>query len=417
MNNTNTKTKENLLFVSIAFPPKNDPESLQVAKYFKYLKMNNRFNIDVLTTPNPTLFMPVDVTLNSYLQGYRQLIECDFFENKYLNYVLRKFFPRMINRPDSKYRFQKNWMKAVQEIKVRPDIIYSRSFPLSSTVMAYHLSVYFDVPWVMHLSDPWCYSALHSIEPAKAWNLEMERCCLHRASLIALTSYKTIELYANKYPEVKDKLFFSPNVYETNHAKVIPWKKGTKLKLVYTGGLIGNRSPDSLLTALKELDKSRPEVVRDLDVVFAGSLDRKNAAYFSVETISVRHIGSLSYAAAVELQNSADLLILIDLHFANVEDAVFFPSKLLDYMVAGRRVLAITDQDSASLRMIEESKMGDCVQHADIDRIMRLLLNAWHAWCDDRRGYFEINSLDTRYSAEFNAEKLSDEMLRLCHEQ
>ena len=37
---------KNVLFVSIAFPPKNDPECLQTAKYFKYLVDTQKVNIN-----------------------------------------------------------------------------------------------------------------------------------------------------------------------------------------------------------------------------------------------------------------------------------------------------------------------------------------------------------------------------------
>ena len=146
-----------LLFVSIAFPPKFDSEGLQVAKYFKYLSKEcneNNLPIDVVTSAIPTLFMPEDASLKAADTGYRQKIEIVIRENKYRNFLLRKIAPQLVDRPDSKFNFFQQWEKVVSELKEKPSVIYSRSFPTSSAVMAMKLKEFYKVPWVMHLSDP-----------------------------------------------------------------------------------------------------------------------------------------------------------------------------------------------------------------------------------------------------------------------
>ena len=71
----------NILFVSIAFPPKNDPECIQSGRFFKYLSREKDFDIDVVTSKDPTLFMPVDDSLKPLDRGYRQKIAIPIFEN------------------------------------------------------------------------------------------------------------------------------------------------------------------------------------------------------------------------------------------------------------------------------------------------------------------------------------------------
>ena len=191
-------SKKNLLFVSIAFPPKRDSEGLQVAKYFKYFAKSEKYNIDVVTSSNPTLFMPVDESLKKYTSGVRQLIEISFFESKILNFIIRKLFPEQLTMPDSKHRFYNNWKKVVSTLSSPPDIIYSRSFPLSSTVMAYHLQKHYSVPWVLHLSDPWTLpNSLrfpNLTTGSIKWNKDMEIKCIDAASLVTFTSQGILEL-------------------------------------------------------------------------------------------------------------------------------------------------------------------------------------------------------------------------------
>lgn len=407
----------NLLIISIAFPPKKDSESLQVAKYFKQLISCNYFNIDVVTSSNPTLFMPVDDSLNHFTEGYRQLVEVSFFENKYLNFIFRKIIPWLICRPDSKYKFYQRWKWAAARLNTKPDIIYSRSFPISSAVMAYRLSTYFDVPWILHMSDPWTISPVHSIQGAKQWNEEMEEMCFRRANVISFTSLMTIKLYAEKYPEFKSKMAFYPNVYDEKDAKINSWIKGKKIRIVYTGGLVGDRTPLAFIKAMSKLNETRAEVARDFEVIFAGALDRKNTAYFEGEHAGITHLGNLPYSEAIELQNTADILLLIDLHFEDVNEAMFFPSKLLDYMLAKRRVFAITDANSTTWQVVNDGLLGDCVQHYDVDRIVNLLVNAWNAWNANIAEYFEFKEVNPEYSAQFNANKLSIEIKGLCCER
>ena len=66
---------KNILFVSIAFPPKSDAEGIQVAKYLKYLLRvsKGKFNIDAVTSRQPTLNMTYDASLESSLEGVREI--------------------------------------------------------------------------------------------------------------------------------------------------------------------------------------------------------------------------------------------------------------------------------------------------------------------------------------------------------
>ena len=143
-----------VLLVSIAFPPKNDPECLQVAKYLKYMAQAD-LNFDIVTSSIPTLFMPYDSSLEKYSFPGMQKIEIPVWETKISNYVLQKAIPGGISYPDSKLTFHLQYRKVIKRLRNVPDIIYSRSNPVSSAVMACKLREYYKVPWVMHLSDPW----------------------------------------------------------------------------------------------------------------------------------------------------------------------------------------------------------------------------------------------------------------------
>ena len=74
------KETKNILFVSIAFPPKSDPESIQVGRYLKNLTKSS-YEINCITSSNPTLFMEVDPYLDHYAEGIKTKHELRIFEN------------------------------------------------------------------------------------------------------------------------------------------------------------------------------------------------------------------------------------------------------------------------------------------------------------------------------------------------
>ena len=404
--------KLNVLFISIAFPPKQDSEGLQVAKYLKYLLKDKSLTIDVVTSEDKTLFMPIYTNLVEYLTGVRQIIKVPFFENKYSNFIKRKINRSSLNYPDSKYRFYKKWKYVVDELKKKPDVIYSRSYPLSSTLMAYYLQKEFKIPWILHLSDPWTINPIHALEDAQHWNSIAEKKCFHHASMITFTSEETLNLYILKYPNFKTKMMLSYNVFDLEDKKIKFFMFKDKLKIVYTGGLAGERSPEYILNAIVLFEKNYPQIINDFEFIFAGALDKKNSVLFKGVPKSVKHLGLLSFENALKLQESADILLVIDILFDDVNDAIFFPSKLLDYMLSEKRVLALTTKGSPTWNIVND-KMGNCVEHRDIDAIVQFFRITWEKWKLEDKDYFVRQEIDMKFSAEQNAQKISNALKRL----
>ncbi|MDP3884877.1 hypothetical protein [Hydrogenophaga sp.] len=409
--------KHNVLLVSLAFPPGNDSESLQVAKYVKYLLRTNRFHVDVITRLGESRGAPRDQSIADLANGTRQIVRVGYAANRYVRFLLRKLLPWMARKPDLEFAFVRKWAWAAQQLYCRPDVIYSRSFPISSTLMAYELSKHFNIPWILHLSDPWTISPIHSVKFAKNWNDRSELHCFEQASLLSFTSLETLKRYAVKYPQFEGKMVIYPNVYDEEGATYLPWEKSIKLKIVYTGGLVNKRNPISLIRAIELLQKTDPKIVDDLDISFAGQLDFETKKLFSKLEVPINHVGNLPFLKAMQLQASADILMLFDYDFKKSEDALFFPSKLLDYMLMRRRVLAITNTNSTSWRVMHDQRLGDCFTHQDVLGLANSLKSAWNAWNENRRDYFELPPADTAFAASTNALRLSEDLLGVCNEE
>jgi glycosyltransferase involved in cell wall biosynthesis len=399
----------NVLFASIAFPPKSDPEALQAARYFKYLVQHPGLAIDVVTSRNPTLWMPTDEALRAYTHGLRQMVELPIFEPRLLSVALLKFLPGVANLPDMRQSFHWQWRRVPAVLRVRPDVVYSRSMPLSSTILGYKLARHYGVPWILHLSDPWTESAILAFRgPARAYNEHMQAACFARASAITLASPRMVELYRARHPDLAAKFYLMPNVYDPDDVRPVPARTpGQPLRLVYTGSLQGGRSVGPFLRVLAWCMARDPAALEHLSVELAGSLDSaEREALASARFACVRHVGILSLVEAQRLQREADVLLVFDTRL-RPEDSVFFPSKLLDYLVTGRPIFAITSPGSMT-REIVSAEVGRCFDHDETEAAGRHLLRliGQHR-AGDSIARAPRGSADQRFSAPVNAARLA----------
>ena len=408
---------KNVLFVSIAFPPKQDPECLQVAKYFKYLAQDKELSYTIITSAIPTLNMPYDPSLEKYNKGYLQKIELKIPENKYLIFLLRKFFPAMVKAPDSKIIFASKATKVLKQLTVQPDLIYSRSSPMSSALLALKLKEKLGKPWVMHLSDPWADSLFynHSKKIYKK-NKRLEATCFKKADKICFTSEMTLDFYSRQYPAHANKFEVFPNVFDLDDLMKGEngVKAGNKLKIVHTGGLTVNRSPAYLLEALDDLKAKGFDIDNRLEIIFAGDADRTIRSLFAKnKSNSVEYVGRVSYENSKKLQQEAHLLICIEDPVEVQEMAMFFPSKILDYIVAGKKFFALTTAGSQLSKIFEQYNWPYFV-HNDRERISEFLLNAFSELQSGNKQFFQIDQIPQQFSAAYNAQRLIRLFKQLC---
>jgi glycosyltransferase involved in cell wall biosynthesis len=396
----------NVLFVSLAFPPKNDPECIQAGRYFKYLSKDVDMKIDVVTSSAPTLFMPVDEGLKKYDLGYRQKVEIRLFESKLLSFVLRKAGLHGLLFPDSKMTFHWQWRTAVDQLTTKPDIIYSRSNPMSSAMMAMKLKRHFNVPWVMHMSDPWAISPLGDMPDAvKEKSLSTEEEFLRLADRVTVTSSQTLDFYAARYPKYAAKFAVFPNVYDPDDVRDVKMGDSGKLRIVYTGGLTGKRNVlfmDQVLKAATLLD---PERVEDVEFVFAGDMDRANRAFFRRAHPCIRHMGIVSHSEARALCESAHILMVVD-NPSNSEEAIFFPSKLLDYFLAKRKIWAVTPVKSVTRDVLQDANHV-AFHHSEIGAMAAFLLDSVRRFKSGEFSRDPSIAIPKKFSAETNAQLLS----------
>lgn len=396
-----------ILFVSIAFPPKADPECIQTGRYYQALKKRPELDLQVLTSKSPTLFMDTDDSLKKYLTGQDDIIEIPIYETKQSNFLIRKLVPGGTDWPDSKFTFHMQWRIAIRKIS-KPDIIYSRSFPLSSTIMAYRIAMYHNVPWILHLSDPWSISPIHARSKAnQKFQDKWEKICFERANTICFTSEATVAAYSKLYPKLKHKFEIIPNV-PYDYINPIKHQCGTKLRIVYTGGFAGLRSPEFFLRALEQLVIDQPENEDKIEVICAGNMDRVSAAMFTNTKLKcVTHLGAVSLDKSIDLQQNSDLLLSVDNPIADADQAMFIPSKIYDYINSKRRILALTTRNSSTSKFLQDYK-ADVVHYNNVEEIQNKLKEYLEKLTLKDDLYFQQEKgLPREIELSYNVEKLS----------
>ncbi|MBX2947092.1 MAG: hypothetical protein KF725_14775 [Cyclobacteriaceae bacterium] len=392
-----------LLVISISAPPKNSPESVQTGRYLYYLSKNHE--VTLLTTRVTGGWEPEDKSLEKYLQNIRSHVSLTMLHPKILT-VVKRILPFVVV-PDDDFIFPKLFRFAETKVPQGSEIIFSRSAPFSSALMALKFSRNWNLPWIMHLSDPWGDNPFQPLTKfPKKRNKLLERICIEQAKLVTLTSVKTVKYYQQKYPNHAHKFRLLPNVFDDAFINTTPIEFIGKIKFVLTGRLYGSRSIFQLMDAIERSIRIEPMFEDQSEFIFAGFFDQKNIDRIKQSKAkNVKYMGHLSMQEAIRLQQSSSVLVAIDALEQDPIFDLFFPSKLLDYFTARRYILAITSKNSTTHDLVDQ-KFGSCFNAENIHKLPDHLLFLTEQFFAKNRNLFEINENFMEYSASQNAAKL-----------
>jgi glycosyltransferase involved in cell wall biosynthesis len=400
-----------LLVVSVAAPPKGAPESLQVSKYLKYLG-NHSIKIDLLTEAagSETIgWTTIESKYAGVLSRLCQVIQIPMTYNRYFSSLIRRMGLSRFLVPDDKLFFTGVTKTVKKQLKVKPDIIYSRSTPFSSAVIAMKLKKEYGVPWIMHLSDPWVISPLFKGHgPVKIIHKRLERECFRYADRITLTSQEQITQYKQRYPEFGKKIVWFPNVYDDEDVVNKPRYHTNRISILHSGNFYGpGRSPIPILKAAQRIWETNPNVLKDISFLFTGhcepEIDQLIKRYGS---LGAKHLGVLSLDETLRLQRKSQVLVVIDWQL-DQEYAMFLLSKTVDYMAARKPILAITTPGSTLYNLVE-GKYGRCFDHNNIEGIQEYLTKLISQLSSQDYSPLVPYQPDKNYSASFNAKRLFD---------
>ncbi|HUV39520.1 MAG TPA: glycosyltransferase [Planctomycetota bacterium] len=290
------------------------------------------------------------------------------------------------------------------------DLIYSRSLPMQAHVVGYWCARELHLPWVANINDPWDIR----FSPVKGEDAPS----LVRAALSGYWLRKTLRsTHLVTFPCERLARHTSRHVKPKRPYRVIPHVGLSAnetpdphiFRLVHAGLLLGKRygrSAEGLLRGLRRFVEDDPEARSVTRLTFIGphvAESSELAIAFGVGE-NVDTTGRVSYVDSLVWIAKADVCVLIE---ADIQEGIYLPSKLVDYLTAGKPVLALSPP------------LGTVADIAGEARILRV--NA-----DDARGVaaalkmlyddFRNGTLDRRRPAEelvrrFDAKHIAREFL------
>jgi glycosyltransferase involved in cell wall biosynthesis len=325
------------------------PEAYLCAKALSALK---EFKVDVLTIDPAGLGFGIDNSLDDYVNGHFHKI----YRVKPPNWLCGKMFAwlRYLSPFPDRFRVLNPYMvKAALALDLSSyHVMLSWSQWHSVHLAAANIKKNFpSIPWVAHMSDPWgdnpFLPKLPGFAPLQRF---LEKGVIQAADQIHFTTEATRRLVMQKYPrELFAKAYVLPHAYEPDfYGQNLPARDQSTYTLRYLGNFYGPRNPLLFTRSVAALLRARPDMFEDVCIEFFGRWIGNPAWQPDIEGVPndlMSFKAPVGYMESLRLMRHSDMLLILDAPF---EVSVFFPSKLVDYIGAGRPLLAFTPEGASA---------------------------------------------------------------------
>jgi glycosyltransferase involved in cell wall biosynthesis len=242
--------------------------------------------------------------------------------------------------------------------RLRPDVLYSTSSPVSAHLVAGVVSRVTGIPWVADFRDAWTTNPQREpvARPVAALSEWLERTLVRRASYLVVAD-ESIELRGVAAGDER-RMLISNGVDPDDAPPDDAHRSGDRFRISYVGTLYGERSLAPVFAAVRALidrgvvDRERLE----LRIVGAGTL----LGGTDDAGLPVSWTGYVDHRRALAEMATADVLLLYEPVVKPTPSA-----KVYEYLVAGRPVLCVADLDNPASRLVRELGAGPCVDPRD----------------------------------------------------
>jgi glycosyltransferase involved in cell wall biosynthesis len=277
-------------------------------------------------------------------------------------------YPQWLAAPD---RWVSWWpgavMAGLRAIKrYRPRAIWS-TFPIATShLIAHELHRRTGVPWIADFRDPMIGEGVNPSGFAMRMRSKVEALAVRRAQACVFVTAGASELYSRRYAQVAHGDFeVIPNGFDEEifsglvGSNTAPKPESEPLVLVHSGMLYPEgRNPEPFFVALARILENGGLKAGGLRVVLRAS-GRKSAMYAEmVERYGLGNVVELAppvgHDAALREQAQADALLL----FQGTQFNQQVPAKVYEYLRVGRPILALTDPEGETARLVASTGAG-----------------------------------------------------------
>jgi glycosyltransferase involved in cell wall biosynthesis len=259
----------------------------------------------------------------------------------------------------------------------RPDVVWTTGPPPSTNLVGLALSRRLGLPWIADIRDGWRFERNHADFPLavqRALDGWLDKRLTRAADRVTAVT-RPIAVDAHERLGARHAATIS-NGFDLDELDEVTGPPPDGLltpgrhSLLYTGRLgYAKRSPEALLSGLRELQTSDPETAGRIEVLFAGPLRDDERALIEAPDLAgmTRVLGSLDRATTMRLQRATDTLLLITT--GNPSET---GQKLFEYLAADRPVLVVGDRTEAA-RIVTEARAGSAAPMEDPSAIAAAL--------------------------------------------
>ena len=235
--------------------------------------------------------------------------------------------------------------------EVSPEIIYSTGGAASAHIAAGMIARRTGIPWVAEFQDPLVHGDWSRGKVARKVFAFAERyVCAHASRVVFLTEEARRRAATRTSLGDRGRCIY-PGAEPL--PEIPPRRRnGALLRFAHLGSFGGSRNPGVLLEAARLLLDERPELAGTVRFDFYGNCDANSKRLlreFPREGVATFH-GRVSRSVSLAAMREADVLVLIQ----NVADysAETIPSKVYEYLVAGRPILGLVHRNAELAGML-----------------------------------------------------------------
>ncbi len=409
----------NILAISLAYPPLAYPRSIQVARLLKHADASTvmfcadepaaRIDRTIEPDAEENLYDCVRVPVRT--GGLDRTID------RFAHRFYRDLWNRRNLAPDAYGKWREDVLDSVDAFLkhggFQPDVLVTFAQPFTDHLIGNELKGHTGLPWFAHFSDPWTDNPFSRFdEKTHSLNTAMERSVAENADILGFTSDETVDLFYSKYsPELRRKARVLPQCFDPSQFSSL--SPSGPITIRYLGNFYGHRTPSPLIAALKDLDAKESAFLENVVFELIGSGDADEVQFLSKKLPQglVRVRPSVDYSESLRLMSEADGLLVID---APAELSVFLPSKLIDYIGAGRPVFGITPSGTAA-KLINElgGVVADPSHPAELVTKLRGFISDLRS---RREGEWQSGWGHTEVRKRFTAERVSQDFVGILKE-
>ncbi len=244
------------------------------------------------------------------------------------------------------------------------DAIYSTSPRETSHLIGRTLHLKYKCPWIADFRDPWIEKQHRPkrIQPLEQFEKYLQKIVLRDSDCILAAWPGIIRSFE---PDIEEKTQVLTNGFDEEDFRGIEPHVFPKFTFLYAGSLFKELSPLPMFEALDVLLRTRPKLRQRMQFVLVGRQDafvRDTITKYELEPY-VDIIPQIPHRECLQYILGADVLIF------SIPDKQWIPSKIFEYLRAGRPILAIADQDSDAVQMIRRVNPGLCFASRDPGQI------------------------------------------------